>query len=81
MVTDVKVSYNQPDIVIFLKQDQHIMFLDLSYPVDINVVEKETEKIWKYQALAREMNCCYEQPVDVIPVVFGHSGVVSKHQR
>ena len=51
------------------------MFLEVSCPADINVVGKETEKIRKYQALAREMNHCYD------PVVFGHSGVVSKHQR
>ena len=41
MVTDVKVSCNWPDIVIFLKQDQHIMFLEVSCPADINVVGKE----------------------------------------
>ena len=44
MVTDVKVSCNQSDI---LKQDQRIMFLEVSCPADINVVEKETEKIRK----------------------------------
>ena len=41
---------------------------------------RKTEKIRKYQALARKMNHCYEQPVDVVPVAFGHSGVVSKYQ-
>jgi len=45
MVTDVKVSCNRPNIVIFLKWDQRIMFLEVSCPADINVVEKETEKI------------------------------------
>ena len=26
------------------------------------------------------MNCCYEQPDDIVPIVFGHTGVISKHQ-
>ena len=76
MVTDVKVSCNRPDIVVFLKQDQRILLLEVSCPADVNVVEKEREKIRKYQALVREMNWCYEQPVEIVPIVFGHTGVI-----
>jgi len=34
----------------------------------------------KYQALAREISIAYHQPVDIIPIVFGHSGIVSCRQ-
>ena len=67
--------------MVFLKQDQRILLLEVSCPEDVNVVEKEREKIRKYPALVREMDCCYEQPVDIVPIVFGHTGVISKHQR
>jgi len=33
----------------------------------------------KYQPLAREISSCYGQPVEIIPIVFGHTGVVSCH--
>ena len=44
-MTDVKVSCNRPDIVLFLKQDQRILLLEVLCPADVNVVEKEREKI------------------------------------
>jgi len=44
-------------------------------------MEKEEEKVQKYHALARELSHCYEQSVDTIPVVFGHSSVVSSHNQ
>ena len=53
----------------------------MSCPADVNVIEKEKEKVGKYQALAGELAYCYGQPVDVIPVIFGHSGVVSCQQQ
>ena len=46
------------------------------------MLEKEDEKISKYLPLAREVSTCYSQPVEVIPIVLGHSGVVSCcHQK
>jgi len=58
-----------------------MLFLEVSCPADVNVVEKEGEKVLKYHALARELSHCYDQPVDTIPIVFGHSGVVSLHNQ
>ena len=78
MITDTTVACNRPDIVLFLKQEQCIVMF---CPADVKVVEKEEAKVQKYQALASELIYLYEQPVDVIPVVFGHSGVVSSRQQ
>ena len=53
----------------------------MSCPSDINVPDKELEKVGKYQRLAGEMSRTYHQDVVIVPVVFGVSGVVSKQQR
>jgi len=44
------------------------------------MLDKEDEKVSKYQALAREISIMYRQPVDIIQIVFGHSGIVSCRQ-
>ena len=80
MVTDAGIPCNQPDLVVFLKQDRRILSLEVSCLTDVNVIKKEKEKVGKYQALAGEL-AYHEQPVDVIPVVFGHSGDVSCQQQ
>jgi len=66
---------------VFLQQEKCILFLEVSCPADVNVVEKEEEKVQKYHSLASELSHCYEQSVDTIPVVFGHLGVVSSHNQ
>ena len=80
MITDLSVRHNRPDIVVFLKKDLRILFLEVACPADVNVLDKEDEKVSKYQGLAREVSMGYQQPVDIIPIVFGHSGTVSSHQ-
>ena len=40
----------------YLKKDYRILFLEISCPADVNVLDKEDEKVSKYQALAREMS-------------------------
>ena len=46
----------------------------------VQILTKEDERILKYQGLAREVSIGYNQPVDIIPVIFGHSRVVSYRQ-
>ena len=81
LYTDVHVSSNRPDIVLFLKKEERIIFFEVACPADINVLTKEQEKLNKYQTLVREISECYGQPVDLVPVVTGHSGVVSANQQ
>ena len=35
----------------------------------------------KYSPLAREISLCYNQPFEVVPIIFGHSSVVSCRQK
>ena len=81
LFTNIRIANNRPDIVVFMKQCQCIMFVEISCPADVNVFEKEDEKILKYQPLAREVSTCYNQPVEIIPIVLGHTGVVSCRQQ
>ena len=53
--------------------------MEIVCPADVNVSDKEDEKVLKYRALARE--------VSLVPSIcghhsycFGHSGIVSCHQ-
>ena len=39
-------------IVVFLKQDRCILLLEVSCPADVNMMEKEKEKVGKHRALA-----------------------------
>ena len=55
------------------------LFVEIACPADTNILGKEDEKVAKYHALDRELCINYCQPVDIIPVVFGHSGLVSSH--
>ena len=80
MITDASIACNRPDIVVFPKQERCTLMLEVSFPADINIAVKEEEKVRKYQALASDLSYCYEQSVDVIPIVFGHSGVISSCQ-
>ena len=44
------VYSNCPDIVVFLKRDDaSIVLLEVSCPADMNAVDKEEEKMAKYQ--------------------------------
>ena len=70
-----------PDIALFHKQEDRIIFFEISCPADINVLLKEQEKLTKYHPLVREFSYCYGQPVDIIPIVFGHSGLVTCKQQ
>ena len=53
VVTVSPIACNRPDIVIFLKEaPREILLIEVSCPADINVIDKEGEKVGKYQRLA-----------------------------
>ena len=77
LVSEGHHSSNRPDLVLFDYSKRTIMFIEIFCPADINVLSKECEKIHEYQPLARDFHSVYRMSVDVIPVVIGHTGVVS----
>ena len=68
---------NWPDLVLFNYQKKSILFIEVSCPADIHVLSKENEKLQKYCPLAHDFRSMYQMPVVIIPVVIGHTGVIS----
>jgi len=68
---------NRPDLVLFDYQKKSILFIEVSCPTDTHVLSKENEKLQKYRPLAHDFKNMYQMSVEVIPIVIGHSGVIS----
>ena len=53
--TDHHLEHNRPDIVVLEKEERTCSVIDVICPFDSRVLEKEQEKIEKYQDLKREI--------------------------
>ena len=56
-----------------------MLIIDIACPNDINVGEKEREKISKYQSLGVELKKLWGLDYIVVPVVVGGLGTITKH--
>ena len=52
---DCVISAHRPDIVVHNCIERSVLVLDVSIPADFNIVEKEHEKVLKYQDLCLEL--------------------------
>jgi hypothetical protein len=57
------------------------MLIDVAIPGDRNVIKKETEKILKYKDLTIEIQRMWNVKTNVIPVIMGATGTISKSFR
>jgi len=48
---------------------------------DRNVMKKEAEKILKYKDLTTEIQCMWNVKANVLPVIIGATGTISKSLR
>ena len=71
--------FNPPDIIVRDKVKRKCYIIDVSCPNDINVSQKEQEKITKYSGLRLELGRMWDCDCMVIPIVIGSLGVVSEH--
>ena len=79
---DRMVEYRKPDIVVVEKKERRCLVIDVAVPGDIRIEEKENEKVEKYQELKQEIIKLWEmKKVDVIPIVVGALGAVSRRIR
>ena len=77
---DNVIEARRPDIVIVEKKEKSCLIIDIAVPGDVRVYEKEQEKVEKYQDLKREIGRLWQmRKVQVIPVVVGSLGSVSKY--
>ena len=77
-VTPTTLEANRPDVVVVDKMNGKWTLVDFSVPFDRNVVQKEEEKLRKYDALAAQVRRQHRVRTDVAPIVVGALGLVSK---
>ena len=76
---DHHIEARRPDIIVMEKDSKKALIIDTASSGDHNVVEKESEKVEKYQDLTREIKKLWNlRSVDVIPVVVGALGSMSR---
>ena len=76
---DHTVEARRSDIVVFEKESNKAIIVDIVPSWDHRMYEKEGEKIEKYQDLKREIGRLWGVThLEVVPVVVGALGVVSK---
>ena len=77
LATDRPHVFNRPDIVVRDKQNKKCYIIDIACPNDINVTQKEQEKIGKYSGLRMELGRMWNCECVVVPIVISGLGLVS----
>ena len=76
---DEKIITRRPDLTLVDKERKHCLLIDIAVPRDDRVAVKEDEKEDKYQPLKFEIMRIWKMnKVEVIPIVVGALGVVTK---
>ena len=74
------IEHRRPDILVVNKKEKSCQIIDIAVPGDLRVHVKEGEKVEKYGDLKREIARLWSlKKVEVIPVVVGALGAVTKH--
>ena len=67
--TDHQIEHNRPDVVVLDKIERSCYVIDIACPFDTRVLEKEQEKMEKYQELKREIGKIWScRKVIVVPL-------------
>jgi hypothetical protein len=78
----VQTDSNKPDIIIRDNEKRTCtMLLDAAVPGDRNVIKKEAEKCLKHKDLTIEIQRMWNVKTNVIPVIIGATGTISKSFR
>jgi hypothetical protein len=72
---------SKPDIIIWGNGEQMCMLIDVAIPGDGNVIKKGAEKILKYKDLVIEIQCLWNVKTEVMPLIIGATGTISKSFR
>ena len=79
--TNRTIPNNKPDFIIRDNEKGTCMLIDVAISGDGNVIKKEAEKILKYEDLTIEIHCMWNVKTEVIPVIIGATGTISKSFR
>ena len=72
--TDRRIQARRPDIVVIDKIKRTTKIIDIAVPDDRNIMDKEKEKIQKYQDLRLEITRLWNTHTTVVPIVIGALG-------
>ena len=75
--TDHVIEARRPDLVVVDKKERSCKIIDFAVPGDSRI-EKEKDKIEKYQDLGRELQKIWNVKVKIIPLVVGSLGAITK---
>ena len=81
MQTDRTIPNNKRDVIIRDNEKGTCRLIDVAISGDRNVVKKEAEKILKYKDLTIEIQRMWNVQTNVIPVIIGATGTISKSFR
>ena len=77
--TEKTQEYSRPDIVVFEKENRSCKIIVVACPFDTQFLEKEREKVVKYQDLKYELKRIWScSEVTFIPAVIRDLGTISK---
>ena len=72
------IKHNRPDVVVIDREEKKWTMIDFAVCFDANVERKEVEKMEVYNELATLVRGAHKVKVDIVPIVVGTLGVVSK---
>ena len=80
--TEHQIEHNRPDVVVLDKIERSCYVIDVACPFGTRVLEKEQEKMEKYQELKREIGKIWScRKVIVLPIVIGALETFSKNLK
>jgi hypothetical protein len=79
--TDRTILSNKPHIIMRHNQKGTCVLIDAEVSVDRGVMKKEAEKILKYKDLTIDSQCMWNSKTNVITVIIGATGTISKSFR
>ena len=76
--TDRTILNNKPDIIICDNEKGTYMLIDAAISGDRNKIKEGAKKILKYKDLTILIQCMWNVKTNVIPVIIGPPGTISK---
>ena len=74
------IEHCRPDLLLVRKKTKEATIIDIAVPGDTRIVDREQEKILKYQDLKREIKKVWQlRKVQVVPIVVGALGAVTSN--
>ena len=71
--TDRVLEHSRPDILLLEKDQIICKIIDVACPFDTRIIEKEREKVDRYQDLKWELKRIWQcSEVQVVPIIIGH---------